>query len=90
MPGLIEKRDGLQVNCIVLRLIPESPRWLISKERYTEAENILHRAAKVNKVVLPEKIVDSKTIESAKEGRLWHLFTSRILFFRTIIIFWNW
>ena len=31
-------------------VIPESPRWLIAKERYKEAESVIKRAAKFNKV----------------------------------------
>jgi len=30
-------------------ILPESPRWLISKQRYEEAELIFHRIAERNK-----------------------------------------
>ncbi|KAK3593126.1 hypothetical protein CHS0354_018254 [Potamilus streckersoni] len=71
--------------------IPESPRWLISKGRIQEAEAILHKAAKVNKVTLPEKIFDKDTLNTkVTEGKLWDLFSSKVLLLRTLIIFFNW
>ncbi|XP_077862435.1 organic cation transporter protein-like [Saccoglossus kowalevskii] len=37
-------------------LLPESVRWLIQKEKYDKAEKILHKAAKMNKVILPNDL----------------------------------
>ncbi|XP_033740181.1 organic cation transporter protein-like [Pecten maximus] len=70
--------------------IPESPRWLISQGKIEEANKIIQKAAKVNKVTIPEKILNADSIEEPETGRLWHLFTSRVLLFRTLIIFFNW
>ncbi|XP_077990549.1 organic cation transporter protein-like [Glandiceps talaboti] len=49
-------------------LITESVRWLILKEKYDEAEKILKKAAKVNKVTLTENIFQEE--RELKEKRL--------------------
>ncbi|KAJ8300620.1 hypothetical protein KUTeg_022139 [Tegillarca granosa] len=46
------------------QLLPESPRWLISKGRRQEANVIIKKAAKVNKVAIPDNFIDSITIET--------------------------
>uniref|UniRef100_A0ABM0LV62 Organic cation transporter protein-like n=1 Tax=Saccoglossus kowalevskii TaxID=10224 RepID=A0ABM0LV62_SACKO len=41
-------------------LVPESVRWLMQQGRYQHAENILQKAAKMNKVTLPENIFEEE------------------------------
>ncbi|KAI6229142.1 Organic cation transporter protein [Aphelenchoides fujianensis] len=36
-------------------LVPESARWLVSQRRYNDADEIVQRAARMNKTAVPEK-----------------------------------
>ena len=40
--------------------MPESPRWLISRGKTAEAEKIVRKAARVNKVDLPDSVFENK------------------------------
>ncbi|CAC5395440.1 SLC22A4_5 [Mytilus coruscus] len=70
-------------------IIPESPRWLISRGRPEEAVKILKKVALTNKANVPEKLLRIQD-EPDNHGNLWHLFSSKVLFVRTMIIFLNW
>jgi hypothetical protein len=72
------------------RLIPESPRWLISQGRFEEAEKIIRQIAKGNNVTLTDKAFVNLEADAPPTGRVWHLFSDRVLLVRTLIIFFNW
>ncbi|XP_052815895.1 organic cation transporter protein-like [Mya arenaria] len=71
-------------------LIVESPRWLISMGRTEEARVIIEKMAHTNKASLPEKLFDSDTVQKQAGGKLWELFNNKVLFVRTMILFFNW
>ncbi|XP_060594048.1 organic cation transporter protein-like isoform X2 [Ruditapes philippinarum] len=73
-------------------IFPESPRWLYTQGRLEECKAIIRKAAKWDKVSLPDKFFNKvfQEVPEPNQGKLWHLFTNRTLCIRTLIIFFNW
>lgn len=72
------------------RIVPESPRWLISKGRYEEANKIVQKCAKVNGVTLPENAIDKDSEENTEKMSVLKMLTVPRLLIRTLIIYLNW
>ncbi|XP_068133545.1 solute carrier family 22 member 4-like [Hyperolius riggenbachi] len=51
-------------------VIPESPQWLISQGRIEEAEAIIRKAAKTNKISAPAIIFKTAEINDAKQNQI--------------------
>ena len=72
------------------RLIPESPRWLLSRNRTREAEKIILKCARVNGVKFPDHVIDKATTEEGGKHSILKMFTSPRLLIRTLVICLNW
>lgn len=77
--------------------IPESARWLISKNRTQEAIRIIKAAAKENKVTIPQSVLGNITEEqkevkdpNEREASLIDLFRHANLRKKTLLIFFDW
>ncbi|KAL4233278.1 hypothetical protein ACF0H5_007962 [Mactra antiquata] len=71
-------------------IIPESPRWLLTKGRVTEAIEIINKMAKWNGTTPPDRLLDLKHEENEEESSWIILFTTRKQLLQTCIIFFNW
>uniref|UniRef100_UPI0037E8A2DA organic cation/carnitine transporter 2-like isoform X1 n=1 Tax=Semicossyphus pulcher TaxID=241346 RepID=UPI0037E8A2DA len=74
--------------------IPESPRWLLSQGRVSEAEAVIRNAAKRNKVAAPSVIFSPPQIELQSEQRRAHnicdLFRSRNIRWLSVTLWLVW
>lgn len=78
--------------------IPESARWLLSKNRKEEAIKVIEAVAKENKVIIPKEVLDNidddkkETIKNpnVKEPSLFDLFRYPNLRKKTLLIFLDW
>ncbi|ESO91028.1 hypothetical protein LOTGIDRAFT_122416 [Lottia gigantea] len=72
-------------------LMPESPRWLIAKGKFKEADLILRQAGIVNKTkltpMISEELEEEENVESVKFSKL---FTSPKLLIGSLIVVLNW
>ena len=72
-------------------IFPESARWLLSNGKREEATQILAKVARRNQKHLSMETLNS--IESEKghqKGKIWQLFATKTLAFRTLVLFINW
>lgn len=82
------------------RCIPESARWLISKDKITEAKRLIQIAAKYNKVTISDDTLDSLLASSEnqkktkdpnqKSATVLDIFKHSSLRKRALIIFFDW
>ncbi|XP_078603969.1 organic cation transporter protein-like [Branchiostoma floridae x Branchiostoma japonicum] len=70
------QRTGNQLLlwCCLMQVLPESPRWLLSKQRVTAAKEVLQRAARMNKVTLTDEVSDL-LVKSAESNEITKSFT---------------
>jgi MFS transporter, OCT family, solute carrier family 22 (organic cation transporter), member 4/5 len=79
-------------------LIPESTRWLISKNRIDEAKALIAKAAKYNKVTVPEEVLENlvdkpaeaEATNSGHKPSVLDLFRYPNLRKKSLLIFFNW
>ncbi|XP_072019582.1 organic cation transporter protein-like [Amphiura filiformis] len=80
----------------LIPILKESPRWLMAKGRFDEAEVILQDIAKVNKTKIPEPLFEEsekqEIIEAnkARQASVIDLFRTPTLRWRTLNIMFNW
>lgn len=81
---------------MLICVLPESPRWLIVNNRVREAERYIRKACRFNKSSLPSDLELVKHAEQRKwvkrneRANILHLLKSRVLLFRTLMIFIVW
>ncbi|KAG8573294.1 hypothetical protein GDO81_012345 [Engystomops pustulosus] len=71
-------------------LLPESPRWLLTKGKNEKAKKILQKAASINRHNLPEELLIQSQEEKQKSGTMLDLFRIPSLRKVTIVMSFVW
>ncbi|XP_012946344.1 organic cation transporter protein [Aplysia californica] len=76
---------------LVIWFIPESSRWLVAKNKRGRAEKIVQRAARINRVKLPQNVMSELQVNSDRTSvSPWPLFNNPKLCVRWAVIYSNW
>ncbi|XP_062982244.1 solute carrier family 22 member 13-like isoform X2 [Elgaria multicarinata webbii] len=68
-------------------VLPESPRWLVTKGRVEEAKKLFQKAASINKRTIPPKLLDQMNPEKkTKSGSILDLFRNPHLMKVTLVM----
>ncbi|XP_060068369.1 organic cation transporter protein-like, partial [Ylistrum balloti] len=71
-------------------LVPESPRWLLNHGKMEKAERVIKRIAEVNKMSQHLSPTLNYKEDQKQRGNILHIFTSKVLLIRTLILFLEW
>jgi len=71
-------------------LLPESPRWLIAKNKTEQLMIVLQNAADTNKKVLPTLQEDTSIKNSTSSSSMLDLFRPAVILVRSSTMFFNW
>ncbi|ESO85734.1 hypothetical protein LOTGIDRAFT_235707 [Lottia gigantea] len=72
-------------------LIPESPRWLLTRGYNAKAHALIQKAAEVNKVELDDETLKKLCVsDKVTKLRFWKIFTSKTLCVRTLVCYTCW
>lgn len=75
-------------------LIPESARWLLTKDRNAEAKKLIQTAAKYNKVMISDETLDELLVSAKPKDStttsIFHVFKYPNMRKKTLIIFFDW
>ena len=72
-------------------IFPESSRWLLSNGKREEAIRVLDKVAKRNqKHITKETLYLIEADKRHQKGKVWQLFSTKTLAFRTVVLFINW
>ncbi|CAI4221297.1 unnamed protein product [Auanema sp. JU1783] len=84
------------MSVVLLYFVPESPRWLIMKDKVTEAEPIIRKACILNNRALPSDLglvrhaEKQKILKTGEQPTFFHLFRTAELRFRYIVLLIVW
>ena len=74
-----------------LRVLPESPRWLLAKGHTKRGMKIVRKMAETNKAnIKASELQIEAEDESGSQGNVLDLFKHRKLCITTVIVFLNW
>lgn len=48
---------------VIIRIVPESTRWLITKHRYEEASILISKAAEMNGKIVPDHLISIGSVK---------------------------
>lgn len=87
----------MYIHIYDFRFIPESARWLLTKNRNKEAMELLQKASRENGVEIPEttleRLLDESNSDSTpdtKKPSLFDLFRYPNLRRKSLLLFFNW
>ncbi|XP_013405789.1 organic cation transporter protein [Lingula anatina] len=79
----------LLLAAVMFCLLPESPRWLLTKGRHAEAEVILRRAARMNGFVFPRNLIEKVEVNEPATSSARALLRAPKLVVKMLLIYIN-